>query len=76
MPAHTQGGIVIYLQWTPEAGLTQTSAQFNSLDELFELCLTGGAHGHVEEIVIYGADQDGQTRQVTLNFRAASRPSP
>ncbi len=75
MPAHTQGGTVVYLQWTPEAGLRQTSAQFSSLDELFELCLTSGAQGHVEEIFIYGADQDGYARQVTLTFRAASRPT-
>jgi len=74
MPAKTKGGTVVYLQWTPEGGLTQTSAQFASLDELFELCLASGVQGHVEEIFIYGDDQDGYARQVTLTFRAASRP--
>jgi len=75
MAAHSKGGTVIYLQWTPEEGLTQTSASFTSLDELFELCLASGSKGHVEEILIHGADQDGYARQVTLTFRAASRPT-
>jgi hypothetical protein len=75
MPAHSKGGTVVYLRWTPEGGLAQTSASFTSLDELFELCLASGSKGHVEEIFIQGSDQDGYTRQVTLTFRAASRPS-
>ncbi|HLF27237.1 MAG TPA: hypothetical protein VJG32_12950 [Anaerolineae bacterium] len=75
MPARSRGGTVVYLQWTPEGGLSQTSATFSSLDELFELCLASGVKGHVEEIFIQGADQDGYTRQVTLTFRAASRPA-
>jgi len=75
MPARSQGGTVVYLQWTPEGGLTQTSAPFTSLDELFELCLASGSRGHVEEIFIRGSDEDGYARQVTLTFRAASRPS-
>lgn len=75
MPAHSHGGTVVYLQWTPEGGLTQTSTPFTSLDELFELCLASGAKGHVEEIFIKGSDDDGYSRQVTLTFRAASRPT-
>ncbi len=74
MPARTKGGTVVYLQWTPEGGLTQRSASFASLDELFELCLASGSQGHVEEILIQGSDRDGFARQVTLTFRAASRP--
>jgi len=75
MAAHSEGGTVVYLQWTPEGGLLQTSDSFTSLDELFELCLSSGSRGHVEEIFIRGQDQDGYVRQVTLTFRAASRPS-
>ena len=75
MPAQSKGGTVVYLQWTAEGGLTQTSVPFTSLDELFELCLASGTQGHVEEIFIQGADRDGYARQVTLTFRAASRPT-
>jgi hypothetical protein len=75
MPALSTGGTVVYLQWTAEGGLTQTSVAFTSLNELFELCLASGAQGHVEEIFIQGSDQEGYTRQVTLTFRAASRPT-
>jgi hypothetical protein len=75
MPAHATSGTVIYLLWTPEGGLSQTSATFASLDELFDLCLASGSKGHVEEIFIQGADPEGYTRQVTLTFRAASRPT-
>jgi len=75
MPARSQGGSVVYLHWSPEGGLTQSAADFSSLDELFDLCLASGSRGHVEEIFIRGSDQDGYTRQVTLTFRAASRPT-
>jgi hypothetical protein len=75
MTARAQGGTVVYLQWTPEGGLTQTSVPFTSLNELFDLCLASGSQGHVEEIFIQGADDDGYARQVTLTFRAASRPT-
>lgn len=75
MAARVKGGTVVYLQWTPEGGLAQTSAQFTSLDELFMLCLASGSRGHVEEIFIQGDDQEGFARQVTLTFRAASRPT-
>ena len=75
MPARSHGGTVVFLHWTPEGGLTQTSASFSSLDEMFELCLSSGSRGHVEEIFIRGSDEDGFARQVTLTFRAASRPA-
>lgn len=74
MPAQAKGGTVVYLQWTPEGGITQRRAEFTSLDELLQLCLESGSDGHVEEIFILGADQNGNTRQVTLTFRAASQP--
>ena len=76
MPSQAKGGTVVYMQWTPEEGLTQTSVPFTSLDELFDLCLASGTRGHVEEILILGDDPDGYGRQVTLTFRAASRPVP
>ena len=75
MPAQAKGGTVVFLQWTPEGGITQRRADFTSLDELLELCLESGNNGHVEEIFILGADRNGQSRQVTLTFRAASRPA-
>lgn len=75
MPARARGGTVVYMQWTADGGLTQTRIQFSSLDELFELCLSSGAIGHVEEILIRGSDDDDVERQVTLTFRAASQPS-
>jgi len=74
MPARSDGGTVIYLQWSLEGGLTQTSAAFSTLDELFELCLASGSRGHVEEVHIRGMDHDGYARQVTLSFRATSWP--
>ena len=77
MPTQAQGGTVVYLQWTPDRGLTQTRTAFTSLDELFALCLDSGSgsKGHVEEIFIHGTDAEGHGRQVTLTFRAAARPA-
>ena len=77
MSTQAHGGTVIYMSWTPQRGLAQTSAAFSSLDELFALCLDSGSgsKGHVEEIYIHGADAEGHARQVTLTFRAASRPA-
>jgi len=75
MPAHSHGGTVVYLSWTPEEGLTQSSVPFQSLDELFELCLASGSQGHVEEIILRGDDRNGTARLITLTFRAASRPN-
>jgi len=65
------------MNWTPQRGLVQTSTAFSSLDELFALCLDSGSgsKGHVEEITIHGADAEAHARQVTLTFRAASRPT-
>jgi hypothetical protein len=45
---------------------------FNSLDELFELCLHISDSRLIERVVLAGPDDQGETRSVTFAFRAVT----
>ncbi len=74
MRPHAHSGLITFLEWTADKGLTETTASFETLDDLFAQCLRSGMHGHIEEVVIVGQDELGRPRQVTLTFRSATQP--
>lgn len=74
MRPHANSGLITFLEWAVDKGLTETTAGFETLDELFAQCLSSGTRGHIEEVVISGQDELGRPRQVTLTFRSATQP--
>jgi hypothetical protein len=76
MGLQSSGGKVVFFAWTDDRGLVETVKTFRSLDELFAHCLSSGAHGYVEEVLINGVDEKGVAREVALTFRSVSQPLP
>ncbi len=69
-------GTIIIQPWDRDVGGLQdlSSYTFSSLDELFELCLTGATPTAVERIILQGVDQTGHPHTVTLKLVAVARP--
>lgn len=74
MERHASGGKVIFFAWTDDRGLVETVKTFRTLDELFAQCLSSGAPGYVEEVLITGVDEKGLAREVALTFRSVTQP--
>lgn len=65
-------GRLILRRWDPKAGLSESPLTFQTLDELFGLCLQIHEPDLVERIVINGFDQHGQPRVLTFTFQSVS----
>ena len=73
MPASVERGSLVYREWGEDQGLTESDEAFDSLDELFALCLRADDPRLVERIVLSGYDEEGQAHMVTFTFQALSR---
>jgi hypothetical protein len=54
---------------SPSIGPDEVDREFNTLEELFSLCLNAAPHA-VEGIVLHGLDMQGRPRRVTFSFRS------
>ena len=72
MKAQFKQGTVILRRWDVEDGLAEIAKSFNSLDELFSLCLQADNSLLVDRVVIDGEDTSGAARTVTLVFQSTS----
>jgi hypothetical protein len=70
----TPTGTVIFRQWNDQDGLREVSRPFQSLEELFALCLqtdtTPVDQLLVDRVVIDGQDTRGSGHTVTLVFQS------
>lgn len=70
-------GQIIYRSLTEERGLSETSATFQSLEELFDLVLTARPPLLVDRIAITGEDQNShKTRMISFVFRSIQSADP
>lgn len=81
MTAKVRFGTVIFRRWDRHSGLDETSALFESLDDLFSLCLETNDPLLVDRVSIEGIDEKGARRVVTLVFQSvtvsdSSAPDP
>ncbi len=70
MPSQVTSGTVIFRQWDPSHGLRETVQRFDSLDDLFELCLHVEDPRLVDRIIIEGYDAAGNPRVLTFRFQS------
>ncbi len=72
MTAQFKQGIVIFRRWDTKDGLNESARSFQSMDELFNLCLPSDKRLLVDRVVLKGQDSHGTARTVTLVFQSAS----
>ncbi len=65
-------GTVIFRHWDTHDGLNEIARRFNSLDELFGLCLQKEESLLVDRVIIDGADETDAPRTVTLVFQSVT----
>ena len=70
MPAHVDHGTVIFRGWDQSRGLDESYQTFNSIDELFRLCLVVQESQAIDRIVLHGQDEHGISRTVTFKFQS------
>lgn len=70
MAARVKSGTVIYRHWHQQAGLSEVSRTFTTLNELFALCLNRESDLLVDRIVLDGEGGEGEGRSVTLVFQS------
>lgn len=72
MPAHFESGYVVFRQWDKQTGLNEVSYPFQSIAEMFSLCLQTDDQLLVDRIVMEGQDTTGAERLITLVFQSTS----
>jgi hypothetical protein len=70
MPPEAVEGELIMRAWDRTSGLSETSARFASLAELFAVCLAAGEPQLIDRIVIRGQDAQDQPRVLTFVFQS------
>jgi hypothetical protein len=68
-PTVLQGQLVLQ-QWDGITGLSESTAEFSSLDELYSYCLSARDPQLVDRIVIRGHDEHGRLRVLTFVFQS------
>ena len=65
---------LILRQLSPELGVDETNLRINSLEELYDFCLTMKEPRLLERITITGEDARGRKRLLTFTFQSISEP--
>lgn len=63
-------GTIILRQWDRLTGLNESSQSFNSLDELYAVCLSIKDPEIIDRIVIEGQDGQMQKRVIAFEFQS------
>ncbi len=72
MKGQFKQGTVILRRWDAKDGLNEITKTFQSIDELFSLCLQADKTLLVDRVVIEGEDNNGAPRTVTLVFQSTT----
>jgi hypothetical protein len=72
MVVKVKNGIVIFRRWDRQSGLDEIAAPFETLDDLFALCLEANDPLLVDRVSIEGVDENGAQRVVTLVFQSVT----
>lgn len=75
LPKMTQGQ-VIFRHWDSESGLDESVKAFESVDELFALCLRSRPPQLVDRVILEGTDDEGKHQTVTLVFQSVTIAPP
>ncbi len=70
MATRVMRGMVVFRKWDERKGLIEIDQAFQSIEELFALCLQTGTTLLVDRIVIEGLDDHDSQRTLTLSFQS------
>jgi len=76
MSARVKEGTVVFWEWDEEGILREAAEVFETLDVLFDFCLTHGDERLVDRIVLNGLDRHGRHRELILAFSSVTAPVP
>jgi len=76
MSARVTEGTVVFWKWDEEGILHEVAEVFETLDALFDFCLTHGDERLVDRIVLNGLDRHGRQRELVLAFSSVTAPVP
>ncbi len=65
-------GQIVFRQWTDGKGLSEVSKTFDTLEELFQLCIAADDHLLVDRIYIDGTTTSGAARKLALVFQSVT----
>ena len=74
--ARVKEGTVVFWKWDEEGILHEAAEVFETLDALFDFCLTHGDERLVDRIVLNGLDRHGRQRELVLAFSSVTAPAP
>lgn len=74
MSARVKEGTVVFWEWDEEGILHEAAEVFETLDVLFDFCLTHGDERLVDRIVLNGLDRHGRHRELILAFSSVTAP--
>ena len=63
-------GQIIFRKWRENEGLSETTEDFKTLEELFHLCIEARDPLLVDRVTIQGYDTDGNPRKLALVFQS------
>jgi len=63
---------LVVRQLKPGAGVTESSVEVSSLEQLFDQCLSLVEQQLLERFVVAGLDARGRRRSLTFTFQSAS----
>ncbi len=67
---HIEQGQIVFRQWDTREGLNETTETFNTLEDLFRLCIEANDPLMVDRVHIRGIDLDGNSKKLTLVFQS------
>ncbi len=70
MKHHVEECTVVLRALTPRPGVEETTVEVNSLEELFDYCLSLKEPRLLERLVLAGRDEGGRARAVTFIFQS------
>ena len=73
MSVNVKTGTIVFREWNTTAGLSESLATFETLDELFAICINVDDPHMVDRIVLSGSDEDGHPRTVTFRFQSVTK---
>jgi hypothetical protein len=76
MSARVTDGTVVFWKWDEEGIFHEAAEVFETLDALFDFCLTHGDERLVDRIVFNGFDRHGRQRELILAFSSVTAPAP
>ena len=76
MSARVTEGTVVFWKWDEEGILHEVAEVFETLDTLFDFCLTHGDERLVDRIILNGLDRHGRQRELVLAFSSVTVPAP